>query len=65
MTRFIDPAIKRKISSDEQYKIGEVVTGMKATAYVKGRERIGKVVYRRKAIYMNIWDSNDQERKGI
>jgi len=51
MTRFINPAIKRKVSDKDSYKLGKPVVGVKAVAPVKGKERVGAVVYKRKAKY--------------
>ncbi|MGE8206532.1 hypothetical protein ACQKP0_18640 [Heyndrickxia sp. NPDC080065] len=57
MTRFINPAINRKISKKDSYKLGEPVVGLKAVAPVKGKEQVGAVVYKRKAKYGDLFEN--------
>ncbi|AKP47150.1 MULTISPECIES: hypothetical protein [Bacillus] len=57
MTRFINPAVKRKVSAKDSYKLGEPVVGVKAVAPVKGKEQVGAVVYKRKAKYGDLFEN--------
>ncbi|MDQ0246499.1 hypothetical protein J2S09_004103 [Bacillus fengqiuensis] len=51
MTRFINPSRLKKLSDKNSCKIGVPVVGVKAIATVNGKEKVGEVVYKRKAIY--------------
>jgi hypothetical protein len=52
MTKFIDLAeVKKRISEKELDEFGEAVSGEKAVASINGKEKVGNVVYRRKATY--------------
>ncbi|MDN4608193.1 hypothetical protein [Sporosarcina highlanderae] len=54
MTRYIDlVAAKKQVAETKVFNKGKLVVGVKAIAPVKGLERKGTVVYRRKVEYGN------------
>ena len=60
MTRYIDlAAMKRMIAEKDLYRLSEAVVGEKAIAPIKGKERTGAVVYRRKVEYELQYENKD------
>jgi hypothetical protein len=50
----------KKLSSEDLYKIGKSVGGLKAIAPINGEEKVGAVVYKRKAEYRGLpWQAED------
>ncbi|MEC2074501.1 hypothetical protein [Metabacillus fastidiosus] len=57
MSRFINYRHElKKLSPGEAYKVGTSVEGKRAVATIDGKEKIGKVVYKRKAEYRKIFE---------
>jgi hypothetical protein len=57
MTRYINPTTKIKVSEKDLYKLGVPVVGVKAVAPINGKEQVGTVVYKRKAIYGDLFEN--------
>ncbi|WP_180955273.1 hypothetical protein [Peribacillus deserti] len=55
MTRFINPA--EHIFNKDLFKLGKPVVGVRAVAPVKGKEKVGAVVYKRKAKYGDLFEN--------
>lgn len=57
MTRIINPAEQKKVVDKDLYKLGKPVVGVRAVAPVKGKEKVGAVVYKRKAKYDDLYEN--------
>ncbi|NRD77380.1 hypothetical protein HPT25_07690 [Bacillus sp. BRMEA1] len=61
MCRIIQTSVfKRKLPPEQLFKIGEPIVGIKAIAPINGEEKVGTIVYKRKAEYRGLpWDAEE------